>query len=168
MTRALSKIFAIGVFVWLLYMGSDRTRQCVSEVMGLARRTATLMEIQLIDRLLTVHLMPVERRVPIVLEQFCRENLSKKGRDTSLDQWKSPYRLFVTPNYLCRPRDSVMLCGADTDAFLVVSACEDGIFVTQDDVISKGVGSQVAKDFLECVQAHARQGPQGDRDSFRR
>ena len=70
------------------------------------------------------------------MQEFCRESLDAPGRDTALDLWGRPYALFAPPKTM-NPAVPVELRNVDSKRFMIVSAGEDSLYVTRDDVVSR-------------------------------
>jgi len=109
----------------------------VRQILAIPQRIVAFQEVGQIHTLVLSHLTLASKDyVEIVLQQFCRENITGKGRDPATDPWGNPYRIWCN-RYLFPSTFGVRLGENDRDKFLIVSGGEDGQFNNRGDIKSR-------------------------------
>lgn len=73
----------------------------------------------------------------ITMKFFCREEMTGVDQGIWRDKWQHEYRLFLKGKLYAATKQVEMQL-ADLDDFAVVSAGRDGLFLTDDDLLSSG------------------------------
>lgn len=137
MRLSVPKIVSLLLIMWCIRSSLNALQVNLRQILAIPQRIVAFQEVGQIHTLILSHLTSkTQDYTEIVLQTFCRENITGKGRDPSTDPWGNPYRIWCN-RYLFPSTFAVRLGDNDRDKFLIVSAGEDGEFNNRGDIKSR-------------------------------